>query len=230
MKKCRGCGVELAIEEFPDQGRGGRKSLCPKCYREHERDRYQERRRRYQREGYDIPDEKECTQCGRILPIDNFWVHKGKRDKHNSVCVDCSSEYQKKYHQKNREEILAYQRQWHRENDPGNKWAIERRKRRNDSEGEYNLVDIFRQWHHQNGRCFWCGDRCGSKPAHHKEYHVDHLIPVANGGTDYPRNLVIACPGCNISKSNKLPIEYKRYRLKYQDADRTYAFGTEINL
>ena len=36
--------------------------------------------------------------------------------------------------------------------------------------------------------CVYCGDEA---------YTVDHVIPVENGGTDHPENLVAACLRCN---------------------------------
>jgi hypothetical protein len=35
-------------------------------------------------------------------------------------------------------------------------------------------------------------------------YHVDHVIPVAAGGTNNLNNLVIACPICNLIASSKV--------------------------
>ena len=37
---------------------------------------------------------------------------------------------------------------------------------------------------------------------------VDHIIPVAKGGTDDPENLVAACRKCNFSKQDKMPDEF----------------------
>lgn len=42
---------------------------------------------------------------------------------------------------------------------------------------------------------------CGRKPPE-VELHVDHVIPVADGGTDDPANLVAACFDCNAGKSD----------------------------
>jgi 5-methylcytosine-specific restriction endonuclease McrA len=37
---------------------------------------------------------------------------------------------------------------------------------------------------------------------------VDHIIPVAKGGSDDPENLVAACKRCNFSKQDKMPDEF----------------------
>lgn len=50
----------------------------------------------------------------------------------------------------------------------------------------------------REGHCFWC-DRSLEK------YHVDHVTPLAKGGTNYPNNIVCSCPRCNLKKSDKLP-------------------------
>lgn len=50
--------------------------------------------------------------------------------------------------------------------------------------------------------CFWCS--CPLDGV----YHIDHVVPVAKGGTNSLDNLVLACPTCNRNKSAKDPIEY----------------------
>lgn len=45
--------------------------------------------------------------------------------------------------------------------------------------------------------CQYCGEK-----APNVTLHVDHVIPVALGGTDQPGNLVAACKDCNLGKSS----------------------------
>ena len=35
-------------------------------------------------------------------------------------------------------------------------------------------------------------------------FHVEHVIPMSAGGTSDPSNLVLACPSCNLHKSNRI--------------------------
>lgn len=42
---------------------------------------------------------------------------------------------------------------------------------------------------------------CGATPVT-SLLHVDHVVPVAEGGTNDPANLVAACSGCNLGKSD----------------------------
>ena len=225
LQQCRRCEKIYAVEEISNDSHH---RLCSDCYLEHERDRYQNDKQRYQEEGYEIPESKKCIDCGQKLPTEAFSKDAGSLDKHAGKCKSCQSEYYQGYRARNRERLLNYHEEWRQENDPSNKWAVERRKRQSEADGWYDLSDVIRQWHRQNGRCFWCGGRCGTKPKHHNEYHVDHLHPLNGNGTNWPRNLVIACPDCNRSKSDKLPIEFKRYHMKYLNAESTYHYGSTV--
>src|SRR5260370_2425229 len=56
------------------------------------------------------------------------------------------------------------------------------------------------------GTCVYC-------MAENVEIHKDHLIPRVRGGSDEIENCVTACVGCNLSKSNMTPSEWKQYGL-----------------
>lgn len=38
-------------------------------------------------------------------------------------------------------------------------------------------------------------------------FHVDHIVPVARGGTDRPKNLALSCVPCNLKKAARTPEE-----------------------
>lgn len=62
------------------------------------------------------------------------------------------------------------------------------------------LDDVFQQnigLHHGILVCTYCDQRIEDV------YHVDHILAVANGGTNEIANLCIACPSCNESKGKK---------------------------
>jgi 5-methylcytosine-specific restriction endonuclease McrA len=52
----------------------------------------------------------------------------------------------------------------------------------------------------QGGACFYCGRE--------SRLTMDHIIPLARGGTDEPANCVLACGSCNSSKNAKLPLDW----------------------
>lgn len=81
-----------------------------------------------------------------------------------------------------------------------------RRARERKLGGKYSAADVRWLFKCQGGRCAhsWC--RVALKAG----YHVDHVMPVARGGSNERRNLQLLCPKCNCSKSSKHPIEFAR--------------------
>lgn len=101
-------------------------------------------------------------------------------------------DYQREYYQRNLERKRAYSRVKRREY----------RARKRDAEGSHTVEDVRIILERQQGRCWWCQEPVGD------EYHVDHRIPLARGGSDSAANLVISCPFCNQSKKDKMPHEW----------------------
>lgn len=64
--------------------------------------------------------------------------------------------------------------------------------------GTFSAADVARQLKKQSTRCYWCRNPL-------TKYHVDHKIALARGGTNYPSNLVCACPRCNSLKGTLTP-------------------------
>lgn len=57
------------------------------------------------------------------------------------------------------------------------------------------------------------GKKCAiCKTSVENGYHVDHIYPIAKGGTHTPDNVQILCPTCNVRKSDKHPIQYMQER------------------
>ena len=56
-------------------------------------------------------------------------------------------------------------------------------------------------------RCRSCGYQAHDSRG--RRLHVDHIVPVALGGTNNLDNLQTLCDLCNIKKSDKLPDEFK---------------------
>jgi 5-methylcytosine-specific restriction endonuclease McrA len=52
------------------------------------------------------------------------------------------------------------------------------------------------------GLCHYCGRRFPSS-----QLTMDHVIPLARGGTSAPGNIVPACSACNRAKKLKTPVD-----------------------
>ena len=54
------------------------------------------------------------------------------------------------------------------------------------------------------------GERCAYCGTTEAQFHIDHIHPVAKGGTNDPSNLTIACAPCNMSKGERLLSEWRQ--------------------
>jgi len=80
-----------------------------------------------------------------------------------------------------------------------------RRAREMNAEGFFTKKDIERIYKAQRSKCACCKSKL-------IKYHVDHIIPLYLGGTNWPKNLQLLCPPCNQEKHAKDPIDFMRER------------------
>jgi 5-methylcytosine-specific restriction endonuclease McrA len=125
----------------------------------------------------------------------------------NVIHKDDISIRSRAYYAVNKEKIKNQIRSYQMKNrDKVRKWArvVSRnyRTRKLNAEGTHTAEDIQRQYKAQKGKCHYCKCKVGDK------FHVDHVIPLSRGGSNWPENLVISCPPCNQSKGDKLPHEW----------------------
>lgn len=89
-KRCNICGKYKALKYYshdnsrPDSYR----TTCKDC----DRISQQGSRSRIQ---YIQVEYKQCSECGRIMPITEFGVDKTKKDGHRSYCLECMREQAK---------------------------------------------------------------------------------------------------------------------------------------
>lgn len=58
----------------------------------------------------------------------------------------------------------------------------------------------------QRGKCACCGKPLG------KDYHIDHIMPLALGGSNTDDNIQLLRKLCNLQKSAKHPVDFMRSR------------------
>jgi 5-methylcytosine-specific restriction endonuclease McrA len=74
-----------------------------------------------------------------------------------------------------------------------------RRARKRNALGSYTSQDLDKQLLEQRSLCFWCSEPLESG------WQVDHVIPISRNGSNWPENIVCACPSCNLRKQDKIP-------------------------
>ena len=81
-----------------------------------------------------------------------------------------------------------------------------RRARLKNAEGTFSKLDLKALMTSQKGLCIVC--RTSIKDG----YHIDHIKPLANGGSNDKLNLQLLCQPCNRSKGAKDPIDFMQQR------------------
>lgn len=62
--------------------------------------------------------------------------------------------------------------------------------------------------------CYIC-----KKSVDFTDFHLDHLIPVAKGGSSEPKNLAVACPQCNRRRGVRIGIEQFKKILELEESN-----------
>jgi len=70
--------------------------------------------------------------------------------------------------------------------------------------GTHTAEDVRRLLCLQSNECVYCGKDISDY------YHVDHIMPIALGGSNGPENLQCLCPTCNIRKGAKHPNDWHK--------------------
>jgi 5-methylcytosine-specific restriction endonuclease McrA len=115
----------------------------------------------------------------------------------------------KDWRSRNPEIVRAMRESWIRRNP--DVWRLtlrasgsRRRARMRGADGSFTRRDIDALRRLQRNRCACC------KRSISNEFHVDHVMPLFLGGSNRPENLQLLCPGCNLKKSAKHPIDFMR--------------------
>jgi 5-methylcytosine-specific restriction endonuclease McrA len=131
--------------------------------------------------------------------------HRESVNMYRRVLWAINEEYKKKTNDRVREWINENRDRWRA------KLSL-RRYREAGAEGEFTDEDIELIHGSQQFQCVYCGVDTS------EIYHVDHITPIARGGSSWPSNLQILCPSCNCSKRDKTHEEYLAYRSNLQMA------------
>ncbi len=200
MKRCSRCGKEYpATPEYFHRDRtrkSGLNTACKTCINAYHRERYPEckaAKDKWRSENADHIREWRRANRDRLREYHRQYG-RANRDRRN--------EYMRQYERANQDRIREYRRNRSKKRHVRDVHAANERLRRArlaDADGKHTASDVYRLHAAQKGRCYYCGEKLGD------DYHVDHYIPLAQGGTNGADNIVLACPACNLSKGAKMP-------------------------
>jgi 5-methylcytosine-specific restriction endonuclease McrA len=225
IKLCARCKQELSKESFsPDtRAKDLLQSTCRLCVNKSRRDKYQlnidearnKRKYYYQRNTNSILSinaksrEKNKSKIVEKKRIAYF------KNKSNPAFIEklknyCALNKQRKriydieYRKLNSEKLAEKERKWKLAN-PDKVKLIKKiyKYKRRSLEKVGDATSLIHSWLVlQKKICYWCNKNCDS------DYHIDHYVPLAKGGSHKIDNLVISCPTCNLTKNAKDPYEY----------------------
>lgn len=108
----------------------------------------------------------------------------------------------REYKRKNRKALRERQKEYYKKNkERYRRIGRNYRARKQNAVGSHDESDIRRIAKYQRGKCIYCHKKLNV-------WHVDHIIPLSKGGSNYPDNLQITCRECNSRKHNSMPVDY----------------------
>jgi len=209
LKTCTKCGVEKPrTAEFFNPRKDSRDGLhgtCRVCHRTYTDSWWDRNRER----GNALAKAWAERNAEHVKEMRDLY-HEANRERRNAQIAEWA--------RKNPERMRRLHRDWYRRNkgrcrknaaawsaahpEERESYKRNRRARERGNGGSHTGADVRAQYGRQHGRCYWCGEKVG------RSYHVDHVVPVARGGSNGPENLVISCAHCNQSKNASLPHEW----------------------
>jgi 5-methylcytosine-specific restriction endonuclease McrA len=148
-----------------------------------------------------------------IYGKNHYEINKAKITARNKVYNETNKEHLavtgKAYREANKEQTTLKIKVWRQLNPE--RIIIHTNKRRalkRNSEGTYTHTDINILLLTQDSKCVYC--KTDLIITGKGKYHVDHIMPLFLGGSNYPENLQLLCQTCNLSKGSKHPNIYEK--------------------
>lgn len=150
-----------------------------------------------------------CRPCAKKRLSEHYLTHK-QQMKDNATRwkrahVGLNRAYSNSYVAKHRDQVNASSAQY-RKNNPQKRvmWESKRRARKAGAAGTCSATQLQARVDYYGGFCWVClleGKRTPYEA-------IDHVIPLAKGGSNWPSNLRPICTKHNSSKAAKLPREF----------------------
>lgn len=193
MKTCSKCKEEKNIELFSKHKTcaGGVRSICKECvkldgqkYKNENPEKVLESKR-----GWRLRNREQAISATAA------WADKNPERAAAAV---------KRWQQANLERVKEKARAWASENrESRNATQRNRNAKKRNSEGQHSAKDVESIILLQRQMCACCQSKLIFSGVN--RYHVDHIMPIALGGSNGRENLQALCKKCNLRKSAKPP-------------------------
>jgi 5-methylcytosine-specific restriction endonuclease McrA len=222
VKTCNKCGATKPLSEFYKSKFGHDKRLakCKNCirlesanYRSAHKEEISAKRTSYRLANLDKVRAIEAENYKKNIEREREKRRAYNASRKEKNKIQCAAYYAKNkekalikraiYYDENKEKAKESCRAWRKAN---HEYVLSknrnRRAREINATGKHTVDDIRRLLILQKGKCACC------KQSIKAGYHVDHIIALANGGSNDPHNLQILCPTCNCKKHTKENIKF----------------------
>lgn len=123
--------------------------------------------------------------------------------------ADLIDRYQRDWRKANADKVLAYSREYRRAKPIAKRISEAGRRARKRGSGEhFTAADIANLYALQLGECVYCGVDLSDN------FEVDHIVPLARGGSNDSENIQLLCPACNRRKHAKTHDEFLEWLAK----------------
>ena len=149
----------------------------------------------------------------KFRAIQNVWDEKNKdrlKDAAHSLYEknkDVKIAYAKEYYEANKDKLKPKKVDWQVRNKEKVRVYFQNRRAKKLACGGVISKDLSKRLHIlQRGKCACCGLELGEK------FHLDHIMPLALGGTNTDDNIQLLRQRCNNQKHTKHPVDFMQSR------------------
>lgn len=194
MKICKKCKIEKQKTEFykskiTKDGLRGSCKACAALYLEANRDAIATTRAAYRAANREAISARDAEYKKANRETIAVWMAGYQKSNREKIAARKAEHYAA-----NTEKFIAYSRN--------------RRARVRSAEGSHNSADVRAIFEKQQGLCANCETKLFKSGK--QKFHVDHIMPLALGGSNWPANLQCLCPACNLSKCAKHPDDWAK--------------------
>lgn len=144
------------------------------------------------------PENQERARLTRALYNEKNSVKIAEYNRQNA------KSYRERFPEKSKQAINDW---WERNPERKKTYHRNRRAKKRGNGGSHTQAEINDIFKSQRSKCAYCKVRLGKAT---NMRHVDHIVPLVEGGTNDRRNLQILCKPCNLEKGRRDPIDHAR--------------------
>lgn len=196
MKICTKCALEKLLVEFSKnkKTKDGLQHECKACMAARARDYY-------------FSKSALINERRAQVRKDNPGPARARDATYYAANAQKVAQYSAVYYQKNKENRRRYSSEWSKRN-PGARNVVTQNRRAKvcSSNGALSKGLSDRLFKRQRGLCPCCANQLGD------DYHLDHKMPLALGGSNTDDNMQLLRAQCNRQKAARHPIEFMQSR------------------